>query len=131
MMLSDHGRLRGESMFGRGGSSAGAQGRASLDESQRQHLETLATRMRRIVVGEFPELYLRVNEVRAQFEIAGRGLKKGGVVESEKKLAHALRRLNSAKFCLEVALVEVAEVLELPPAAGLPGEDAPGGELAG
>jgi len=87
--------------------------------------------MRRIVVGEFPELYLRVNEVRAKFEIAGRGLKKGGVVESEKKLAHALRRLNSAKFCLEVALVEVAEVLELPPAAGLPGEDAPGGELAG
>jgi hypothetical protein len=71
-----------------------------------------------------------VNEVRAQFEIAGKGFKKGGVVESEKKLAHALRRLNSAKFCLEVALVEVAEVLELPPAPGSPSEDAPGGEPA-
>ncbi len=117
-------------MFGRGGRSADVHGRASLDESQRQNLETLATRMRRIVVGEFPELYLRVNEVRAQFEIAGKGLKKGGVVESEKKLAHALRRLNSAKFCLEVALVEVAEVLELPPAPGSPSEDAPGGEPA-
>ena len=118
-------------MFGKGGRSADVHGRASLDESQRQNLETLATRMRRIVVGEFPELYLRVNEVRAQFEIAGKGFKKGGVVESEKKLAHALRRLNSAKFCLEVALVEVAEVLELPPAPGSPGKDAPGGGLAG
>ena len=115
-------------MFGIGGRSADVHGRPSLDESQRQNLETLAARMRRIVVGEFPELYLRVNELRAQFEIAGKGLKKGGVVESEKKLAHALRRLNSAKFCLEVALVEVAEVLDLPPAPGSPGEDAPGGE---
>ena len=106
-------------------------GRASLDESQRQNLETLATRMRRIVVGEFPELYLHVNELRAQFEIAGKGFKQGGVVESEKKLAHALRRLNSAKFCMEVALVELAEVLELPPAPGSPGKDAPGGGLAG
>jgi hypothetical protein len=118
-------------MFGRGGTSADSRGRASLDDVQRQNLETLATRMRRIVVGEFPELYLRVNEVRAQFEIAGKGLKRGGVVESEKKLAHALRRLNSAKFCLEVALVEVAEVLELPTAPAAPSEEAPGGELAG
>jgi hypothetical protein len=84
---------------------------AMLDEGQRRVLDTLATRMRRIVVGDFPELYLRVNEVRAQLEIAGKGLKKSGVIVSEHKLAHALRRLNSAKFCLEVALVEVAEVL--------------------
>jgi len=87
---------------------------AKLDEEQRTVLGDLATRMRHIVVGDFPELYLRVNEVRAQLEIAGKGVKKGGVVESEKKLAHALRRLNSAKFCLEVALVEVADVLDLP-----------------
>ena len=86
---------------------------AKLDEEQRTVLGNLATRMRHIVVGDFPELYLRVNEVRAQLEIAGKGVKKGGIVESEKKLAHALRRLNSAKFCLEVALVEVADVLDL------------------
>lgn len=95
---------------------------AGLDETQRAVLDALATRMRRIVVGDFPELYLRVNEVRAQLEIAGKGLKKGGVIDSEAKLAHALKRLNSAKFCLEVALVEVAEVLgstdALPPADG-------------
>ena len=101
-------------MVGEAGLSAEASRLAGLDEEQRQNLKMLATRMRRIVVGEFPELYLRVNEVRAQFEIAGNGRKKGGLVENEKKLAHALRRLNSAKFCLEVALVEVAEVLELP-----------------
>jgi hypothetical protein len=117
--------LRGDSMLGKGGKPTDASGRASLDQEQRKNLETLATRMRRIVVGEFPELYLRVNEVRAQFEIAGKGLGKGSVLESEKKLAHALRRLNSAKFCLEVALVEVAEVLELPPEPGAPGRDAP------
>ena len=109
-------RLRGDPMVGRAGTSAEASRLAALDEGQRQNLEMLATRMRRIVVGEFPELYLRVNEVRARFEIAGKGIRRGGVVESEKKLAHALRRLNSAKFCLEVALVEVAEVLELPAA---------------
>ena len=93
----------------------GAQPRAILNDAQRQSLDGLATRMRRIVVGEFPELYLRVNEVRAQFEIAGKGLKRGQGWESEQKLADALKRLNSAKFCLEVALVEVAEVLELQP----------------
>ncbi len=87
---------------------------AKLDEEQRTVLGNLASRMRHIVAGDFPELYLRVNEVRAQLEIAGKGVKKGGVIESEKKLAHALRRLNSAKFCLEVALVEVADVLALP-----------------
>jgi hypothetical protein len=95
--------------------SGSAQGGATLDDLQRQNLEGMAARMRRIVVGEFPELYLRVNEVRAQFEIAGKGLKKGRVVETEHKLEHALKRLNSAKFCLEVALAEVAQVLELPP----------------
>jgi hypothetical protein len=88
---------------------------AELDEGQRIVLDTLATRMRSIVVGEFPELYLRVNEVRAQLEIAGKGFKKGKVIEREQRLAHALRRLNSAKFCLEIALVEVAEVLGSPP----------------
>jgi hypothetical protein len=93
---------------------------AKLDREQRRVLDTLATRMRRIVVGDFPELYLRVNEVRAQLEIAGKGLKKGSVVVSEQKLAHALRRLNSAKFCLEVALVEVAEVLGPPGSAESP-----------
>ena len=118
-------------MLGRGGKTADSSGRASLDEGERRILETLVTRMRSIVVGEFPELYLRVNEVRAQFEIAARGFKKGGVVEGEKKLAHALRRLNSAKFCLEVALVEVAEILELSPEPGSPGGDAPGGTPAG
>jgi hypothetical protein len=109
-------RLRGDTMAGRAGKPAESSGLAKLDEKQRRHLEALATRMRRIVVGEFPELYLHVNEVRAQFEIAGKGLRRGQVVESEAKLAHALKRLNSAKFCLEVALVEVAEVLELPSA---------------
>ena len=118
-------------MFGKGGRSADVHGRASLDESQRQNLEMLAARMRRIVVGEFPELYLRVNEVRAQFEIAGKGLRKGGIVESEKKLAHALRRLNSAKFCMEVALVELAEVLELPRAPESPSENPPENGPAG
>ncbi len=112
-------------MLGRFGQGPNPSGQASLDDEQRRTLETLAARMRRIVVGEFPELYLRVNEVRALFEIAGKGLKKGGVVESEKKLAHALRRLNSAKFCLEVALVEVAEVLELPPEPGASGRETP------
>jgi hypothetical protein len=91
-----------------------------LDDGQRTVLETLAGRMRGIVVGDFPEFYLRVNEVRAQLEIAGKGLKKGGVFESEKKLEHALRRLNSAKFCLEIALVEVAEVLGSPSAPPRP-----------
>ena len=95
----------------------GAAPRAILSDAQRQSLDGLATRMRRIVVGEFPELYLRVNEVRAQFEIAGKGLKRGQVWESEQKLADALKRLNSAKFCLEVALVKIAEVLELQPGA--------------
>lgn len=104
--------------------STAAGPRATLDEQQRKSLEGLATRMRRIVVGEFPELYLRVNEVRAQFEIAGKGLKRSQIADSEHRLAHALKRLNSAKFCLEVALVEVAEVLELPsvPSAG-PGDE--------
>lgn len=101
---------------------------ARLDGEQRQVLDTLATRMRRIVVGDFPELYLRVNEVRAQLEIAGKGLKKGGVVVSEQKLAHALRRLNSAKFCLQVALVEVAEVLG-PPAGAEPSRGPSSNEL--
>lgn len=109
-------RLRSDTMAGRAGTPAEPSGLAQLDDKQRRHLEALATRMRRIVVGEFPELYLHVNEVRAQFEIAGKGLRRGQVVESEAKLAHALKRLNSAKFCLEVALVEVAEVLELPSA---------------
>lgn len=103
------------------GPQTAPQGRATLDGRQRENLEGLAARMRRIVVGEFPELYLRVNEVRAQFEIAGKGLKKGSVVENEQKLEHALKRLNSAKFCLEVALAEVAQVLELPSAP--PGSD--------
>ena len=102
---------------------AAPKGKATLDDRQRENLEGLAARMRRIVVGEFPELYLRVNEVRAQFEIAGRGLKKGSVVESEQRLEHALKRLNSAKFCLEVALSEVAQVLELPTVAPEPGPD--------
>jgi hypothetical protein len=98
-------------MMGKPGTPAESDEFVKLDEEQRRVLDTLATRMRHIVVGDFPELYLRVNEVRAQLEIAGKGLKKSGVVLSEKRLAHALRRLNSAKFCLEVALVEVAEVL--------------------
>ena len=97
---------------------------AKLDEEQRRVLDTLATRMRHIVAGDFPELYLRVNEVRAQLEIASKSTKKGAVVVSEQKLAHALRRLNSAKFCLEVALVEVAEVLG-PPSASQPSDDLP------
>jgi hypothetical protein len=109
-------RLRGGTMVGKAGTPAERPRLAKLDEEQRRNLEALATRMRRIVVGEFPELYLHVNEVRAQFEIAGKGLRRGQVVESEAKLAHALKRLNSAKFCLEVALVEVAEVLALPSA---------------
>jgi len=109
-------RVRGDTMVREAGTPAEPPRLAKLDEEQRRHLEALATRMRRIVVGEFPELYLHVNEVRAQFEIAGKGLKRGQVIESEAKLAHALKRLNSAKFCLEVALVEVAEVLELPSA---------------
>jgi hypothetical protein len=97
---------------------------AKLDVEQRKVLDALSQRMRNIVVGDFPELYLRVNEVRAQLEIAAKGLHKGGVVESEKKLAHALRRLNSAKFCLEVALVEVAEVLG-PPGTAERGSERP------
>ncbi len=97
---------------------------AKLDEEQRRILDTLAARMRRIVVGDFPELYLRVNEVRAQLEMTGKGLKKGDVVVSEQKLTHALRRLNSAKFCLEVALVEVAEVIG-PPSPGQPSDNLP------
>jgi hypothetical protein len=101
-------------MMGKPGTRTESSEIARLDGEQHQILDKLATRMRRIVVGDFPELYLRVNEVRAQLEIAGKGPKKGGVVVSEKKLAHALRRLNSAKFCLEVALVEVAEVLGSP-----------------
>jgi hypothetical protein len=109
------------------GAPAAPQGRATLDDRQRDNLEGLAARMRRIVVGEFPELYLRVNEVRAQFEIAGKGLKKGSLVENEQKLEHALKRLNSAKFCLEVALAEVAQVLELPSAPLGGGPEAPSG----
>jgi hypothetical protein len=105
---------RGDPMMGKPGTPAESDELVKLDEEQRRILDTLATRMRHIVVGDFPELYLRVNEIRAQLEIAGKGLKKGSVVVSEKKLAHALRRLNSAKFCLEVALVEVAEVLGSP-----------------
>jgi len=112
-------------MLGKDDKRPDSSGQATLDDEQRTNLGSLAARMRRIVVGEFPELYLRVNEVRAQFEIAGKGLKKGGVVDTEKKLAHALRRLNSAKFCLEVALVEVAEVLELPPEPGTSGREMP------
>jgi len=104
----------GDAMMGKPGTPAASTELARLDDEQRRVLDTLATRMRRIVVGEFPELYLRVNEVRAQLEIAGKGRKKGGLVEGEQRLAHALRRLNSAKFCLEVALVEVAEVLGSP-----------------
>lgn len=110
-----------------GGRDSG-ESKAALDRQQRESLEGLALRMRRIVVGEFPELYLRVNEVRAQFEIAGKGLKKGPMVETEHRLEHALKRLNSAKFCLEVALAEVAQVLELPPASG--GAEAPSGPEA-
>jgi hypothetical protein len=106
--------LWGDPMMGKPGTSATSAEILKLDEEQRRVLDALASRMRHIVVGDFPELYLRVNEVRAQLEIAGKGLKKGGVVEGEKRLAHALRRLNSAKFCLEVALVEVAEVLGSP-----------------
>jgi hypothetical protein len=102
-------------MMGKPGTPAESGELAELDQEQRRVLDTLAARMRHIVVGDFPELYLRVNEVRAQFEIASKGLNKGGVVVSEQKLAHALRRLNSAKFCLEVALVEVAEALGPPP----------------
>jgi hypothetical protein len=130
MMVAETWWMRGEAMLGSGGKPELSSGRASLNDEQRASLETLTARMRRIVVGEFPELYLRVNEVRADFEIAGKGIKKGGVVESEKKLAHALRRLNSAKFCLEVALVEVAEVLELPAAQATSGPDSPGGTPA-
>ena len=107
------------------------QGRATLDDRQRENLEALAARMRRIVVGEFPELYLRVNEVRAQFEIAGKGLKKGSIVENEQKLEHALKRLNSAKFCLEVALAEVAQVLELPSVPLGRDPDSPSGDRSG
>jgi hypothetical protein len=101
-------------MIGKPGTPAASTELAKLDEEQRRFLDTPATRMRHIVVAGFPELHLRVNEVRAQLEIAGKGLKKGGVVEGEQRLAHALPRLNSAKFCLEVALVEVAEVLGSP-----------------
>lgn len=113
------------------GPQTAPQGRATLDDRQRENLEGLAARMRRIVVGEFPELYLRVNEVRAQFEIAGKGLKKGSVVENEQKLEHALKRLNSAKFCLEVALAEVAQVLELPSEPLGSDPDSPSGSLPG
>ena len=102
---------------------------AQLDEEQRRVLDTLATRMRHIVVGDFPELYLRVNEVRAQLEIAGKGLNRGAVA-SEQKLAHALHRLNSAKFCLEVALVEVAEVVGLPRSPEPPSAPADAGRTA-
>ena len=113
------------------GAAAASQGRATLDDRQRESLEGLAARMRRIVVGEFPELYLRVNEVRAQFEIAGKGLNKGRVVETEQKLEHALKRLNSAKFCLEVALAEVAQVLELPSEPLGSDPASPSGSLSG
>ncbi len=114
----------GDPMMGKPGTPTESAELAKLDEEQRRVLDTLAARMRRIVVGDFPELYLRVNEVRAQLEIAGKGLKKGGGGVSEQRLAHALRRLNSAKFCLEVALVEVAEVLG-PPSPSQPSDSLP------
>ncbi|MCX6071018.1 MAG: hypothetical protein NTU91_09200 [Chloroflexi bacterium] len=111
-------------MMGKPGTTAESDELAKLDQEQRRVLDTLAARMRRIVVGDFPELYLRVNEVRAQLEIASKGIKRGDVVVSEQKLTHALRRLNSAKFCLEVALVEVAEVLG-PPSPSQPSDSLP------
>jgi hypothetical protein len=105
MMVAETWWMWGEAMLGSGGKPELSSGRANLNDEQRASLETLAARMRRIVVGEFPELYLRVNEV-PTFD-RRQGIKKGGVAERK---AGMPSQLNSAKFCFG-GRRPVAEVL--------------------